>query len=423
SPLLANFYLDPFDEAMESRGHRMVRFGADFVILCHDRASAERALEEAREELAALRLDLSAAKTGISPVDLGFTFLGMDLGPELQEQLVEQTALRKPVYVGPEFGFVGVSGHTLVVKREGQVVGQAPLQRIGELILLGSQSLSTRLLQVCSDRRIPVSFCTASGYYLNTLRPDSRRHFDTLGRHTARFEGMAPEARLGVARRIAHAKLWNYLRWLDEVPLDPPGKERRNAVPPLLAEIDRAASADEVRGFEGRAAAILHPLVNGLVRAPGFESGGRKPRRKEDRWNCLQDFAYFLLFTRLNVLTRGRGLNPYLGFLHSHHDRYESLVCDLQEPFRARIDRMLIKLVNRRVIGAEDFAEETGEGGASFRLEKAGIGKLIQAFEREMETSLAGDPGKLSHLLAGQVAQLERWCWGESGDFLIYRAD
>ena len=37
SPLLANIYLDPLDERMAARGHRMVRYADDFVVLCESR--------------------------------------------------------------------------------------------------------------------------------------------------------------------------------------------------------------------------------------------------------------------------------------------------------------------------------------------------------------------------------------------------
>src|SRR4051812_7871950 len=52
SPLLANIYLHPFDELMASRGHRVVRYADDFVVLCKSRGEAEAALEEIRRWVA-----------------------------------------------------------------------------------------------------------------------------------------------------------------------------------------------------------------------------------------------------------------------------------------------------------------------------------------------------------------------------------
>lgn len=78
SPLLANLYLDDFDEALLAENLRLVRFADDFLILCKDRAAAEEALELSEEVVEALRLKLKPEKTRITHFDEGFSFLGVD---------------------------------------------------------------------------------------------------------------------------------------------------------------------------------------------------------------------------------------------------------------------------------------------------------------------------------------------------------
>jgi RNA-directed DNA polymerase len=43
SPLIANIYLDAFDQEMKRRGHRIVRYADDILILCASRTGAEQA--------------------------------------------------------------------------------------------------------------------------------------------------------------------------------------------------------------------------------------------------------------------------------------------------------------------------------------------------------------------------------------------
>jgi RNA-directed DNA polymerase len=81
SPLLANIYLHPFDAALTSQGLRLVRFVDDFVIMCADQAEAERALQVARRQLAALRLELNPEKTRVAAYEDGLQFLGQALLP------------------------------------------------------------------------------------------------------------------------------------------------------------------------------------------------------------------------------------------------------------------------------------------------------------------------------------------------------
>jgi hypothetical protein len=146
----------------------------------------------------------------------------------------------------------------------------------------------------------------------------------------------------------------------------------------------------------------------------------RISRRKLDFYNSLLDFAYStMLFTRLNVLLRSRGLNPYLGFLHSHKDYYESLVTDLQEPFRARMDRLVVKLINLKVIKRTDFVVDDKTGGYRLNSDDA-VPRFLEAFERECAVRMRGDGGTLKQLMVAQVQVLLSWV-EEKGELFFYQ--
>src|SRR5205823_1977414 len=79
SPLLANLYLHPLDVLMKDKGHRMVRYADDFVVLCRSRDEAEAALAEVRQWVEANGLALHPDKTHVGDCRLpgqGFEFLG-----------------------------------------------------------------------------------------------------------------------------------------------------------------------------------------------------------------------------------------------------------------------------------------------------------------------------------------------------------
>ena len=76
SPLLANLYLDTFDDQMLSSGQKLVRFADDFVVLCKSKPRAERALKLTRQIMSTLRLTLSEEKTKVTNFTEGFKYLG-----------------------------------------------------------------------------------------------------------------------------------------------------------------------------------------------------------------------------------------------------------------------------------------------------------------------------------------------------------
>lgn len=76
SPLLANIYLHPLDEALQSHGFGFVRYADDFVVFARTREEAQAALELIRRVLVELGLELNESKTRVAHIDDGFEFLG-----------------------------------------------------------------------------------------------------------------------------------------------------------------------------------------------------------------------------------------------------------------------------------------------------------------------------------------------------------
>jgi retron-type reverse transcriptase len=76
SPLLANVYLNPFDHWMRKRGHELVRYADDFVVLAPDQAHAESGFNDSLAALHKLRLKVNRQKMRIVPPGERWEFLG-----------------------------------------------------------------------------------------------------------------------------------------------------------------------------------------------------------------------------------------------------------------------------------------------------------------------------------------------------------
>jgi RNA-directed DNA polymerase len=79
SPLLANIYLHPLDELLLARGHRVVRYADDFVVLCQSAHEAQEALAAIQGWVHDNGLELNMEKTSVGDCRQGghgFEFLG-----------------------------------------------------------------------------------------------------------------------------------------------------------------------------------------------------------------------------------------------------------------------------------------------------------------------------------------------------------
>ena len=75
SPLLANLYLDRFDERI-LEDHKLVRFADDFLVLCKTEPKAAAAFRLTASLLADLKLNLAEEKSRVTNFQDGFKYLG-----------------------------------------------------------------------------------------------------------------------------------------------------------------------------------------------------------------------------------------------------------------------------------------------------------------------------------------------------------
>lgn len=386
SPLLANLYLDRFDEAFNELDAKLVRYADDFVILARTRESAQSLLDLARSELEEVGLEMAEAKTAIHSVEEGFHFLGQPFGGAA-ENIAAQMLLppaKKTIYITEPGCFLGHNGDVLEIRQSGKLMDTIPLRRVADIAVLAPSSFSSGLVQKCAKLGIPLTMTLGDGYHIASLPPDSRKHHGIAAAQAIHYARLTATERLVLAKGFASAKIANYKPLINARH----GKGNAAIVQTLdacIAGIELAPDINSVRGHEGRAAKLMFATLDSYLKVPEFNFNKRR-RENPDRMNVLLNFGYYLLFSRLNTMVRAAGLNPYLGFLHDGEDDYETLVCDIEELFRAAIDRHLIALVNLRIIKPDDFSPKDN----GLRLAPLAIKRFLEHFEQLLHSDAGG---------------------------------
>jgi CRISPR-associated protein Cas1 len=216
-----------------------------------------------------------------------------------------------------------------------------------------------------------------------TIKPDSKKYFTISYEQARRYYALsATTEHLMIAKEFAKGKLRNYCSFLKQR-YEAGMNQLLHELEERIEEINQAVSIEQVRGYEGIAARSVYAYFRALLDGKHQDAFSFKTRNRKagDRMNAFLNFAYYLLFSWINTTVRAMGLNPYLGFLHSDNNNYESLVCDIEELFRARIDRLVIRCINTRIIKPDDFYEKEGR----YLLSRDGMKKFIAEFENELE--------------------------------------
>jgi CRISPR-associated protein Cas1 len=137
-------------------------------------------------------------------------------------------------------------------------------------------------------------------------------------------------------------------------------KEASLSIDRIINRILHAADADEIRGFEGQAAAEYFRVFNHLIieQKDDFVFTERNRRPPLDEVNALLSFIYTLLAHDVRSALETVGLDPAVGFLHRDRPGRPGLALDIMEEFRPVIaDRLVLSLINRRQVGKNGFTK------------------------------------------------------------------
>ena len=244
-----------------------------------------------------------------------------------------------------------------LVLRGGQEVRRVRPRDVDEIQLLGAVELGAGARAAALARGVPVVLFTADGRYRGRL--DGPRS-PTGALQLAQVRWLtAPDRVLSLAAAFVAGKVASERRLLLALQRSRRSEAVAAAASALRARLDRipeATSVDSLRGHEGEAAATYFGAWNDLIVNDAFPWTGRSRRPPRDPVNACLSYLYTLLATRVEDALLGVGLLPGLGALHEPGPSRQPLVYDLVEEFRApMVDRLVLRLVNRRQLAPEDF--------------------------------------------------------------------
>jgi len=134
-------------------------------------------------------------------------------------------------------------------------------------------------------------------------------------------------------------------------------------------------AASSFRGWEGNASRIYFECISYFL-PEQTKFSGRSQHPATDAFNCLLNYAYGMLYGKVEAALITAGIDPYLGIMHRDEHNRPVLVFDVIEKYRVWADFVVIALCLQNVVDDELF--EIQENG-SYWLAPAGKTVLIHA--------------------------------------------
>lgn len=130
-----------------------------------------------------------------------------------------------------------------------------------------------------------------------------------------------------------------------------------------------------IMGIEGNAGRYyFQTLSNILPKSYSFEGRSRDPAK--DKFNCLLNYGYGILYSMVEKACIISGMDPYIGFVHTDGYNKKSLVFDLIEQYRPWVDELVVGFIANRKVKTSFFDEIQG----GYELNKEGKTPFITAF-------------------------------------------
>jgi CRISP-associated protein Cas1 len=278
--------------------------------------------------------------------------------------------LLNTLYVTTPDSYLHRDGDNVIIKVGTEERFRIPVHNLEGIVCFGYMGASPRLMRLCSDNNVGLSFLTPHGEFLGRI--SGRVRGNVLLRRTQYRTADDLGASLDIAKYFIAGKIVNCrtvlgrslrdhsdvihcdkIRYTDSLLID------------NLLKVEGCPTTDALRGIEGNCAKFYFDAFDELIlkQKDDFFILERNRRPPRDNMNALLSFLYTLLAHDVESALETVGLDPYVGFLHTDRPGRPSLALDMMEELRPFIaDRLALNLVNLQQVCGNDFLRKEGGG-------------------------------------------------------------
>ncbi|GAA4421247.1 CRISPR-associated endonuclease Cas1 [Nibrella viscosa] len=281
--------------------------------------------------------------------------------------------------------------------------------KVTSIVMTTGASLSTDAIQLAMRHNVDIVFIEHDG------TPIGRVWHSKLG-STTKIRKMQLEASLSEVG-VTWVKSWllqkldNQLNFIKDLKKHRPQhadflNDKISRIEALYVSINTLEAkqvgtiADTLRGLEGTAGRLYFETLS-YVLPPDYRFAGRSNRPALDAFNAFLNYAYGILYSKIEKALIIAGVDPYLGFLHRDDYNQLSMVFDFIEPYRIYADEIVFRLFSAKKVNKA----HTSPLAAGVTLNADGKALLVGAFNEFMDNDPIRHRGR--NLVRSHVIQLD----------------
>ncbi len=271
---------------------------------------------------------------------------------------------------------------------------------------MGNGLITPQAIDYLLRKNIDVAYLSTSGRYRGRLQPPFPQN---LPLRKAQYRLAEDKAFcLKFSRAIVAAKVKNSIYLATSKGQKPFVGKQSEALKRVIDRIGRAGDVNKLLGLEGSASAKYFKILPKLLKNDfGFTKRIKHP--PTDPLNILLSLGYSLLFNYVHSMINLVGFDPYQGFFHKYKFGHAALASDMMEELRAPVvDKLVVRMVNLKMIKERDFTKENGKT----RMSKDALKKYVTEFDNRLSAKQThANSGKsldFKQIIEWQCRQLAR---------------
>ncbi|NLJ97234.1 MAG: type I-C CRISPR-associated endonuclease Cas1 [Clostridiales bacterium] len=298
--------------------------------------------------------------------------------------------LLNTLYILDETAYLNLDGENIVCSMENQEKFRIPFSNIESVYCFSYVGCSPAFMGKCVEYGIPIVFISPSGKFLARVYGEAKGNIFLRKRQFEIFDNPPIE----LAQNTVATKLYNTSFLVKRSLRDYPDLDDDNSLSNCLEHLANGIETvykkedlNTIRGIEGNCAKAYFSIFDRLIlhQKEDFYVNMRTKRPPLDRVNAVLSFLYTIHTFDYASALNSVGLDSCLGFYHAMRSGRSSLACDLVEETRCIVERLVITMINLKIINESDFDKQVS--GAVF-LNKEGKQKVITQWQEKKRSNL-----------------------------------
>jgi CRISPR-associated protein Cas1 len=268
------------------------------------------------------------------------------------------------LYIDRKGYHIKLDGESIAFYLDGKREGIVPIRPLSRVIIVGSNTVETNVLNKLADNGNSVLFLSGRGLQYRGILT-GRLHKNGILRVKQYEKSLDGNFILTIGKEIILQKIEKQAEFLASAVKTNQSEKLKTTLYTAFRTLEsvkeginsRCDTMESLRGYEGAASnAYFSAFTELFPDSLGFKNRTRRPPK--DPVNATLSLCYTLLHYEAVREIQVAGLDPTIGFYHCFEYGRESLACDLIEPFRPVADAFVWELFQEGKFIARDFVQD-----------------------------------------------------------------